>query len=94
MNYEILDNFEAAIGTSYKGRIKATYYALEQKLGKPLKDRDGNVNWIIRFEDGTIATIYNWCNAGSVYDLDTWHVGGFNKDALFNVMDIFIDLLK
>ena len=88
MNYEVLDNFDAIIGTSYKGRIKSSYYILENKFGEPLRDEDGNVNWIIKFEDGTVATIYNWHDAGSVYDIDTWNVGGFEKTALFNVLDI------
>ena len=90
-----------ANGTHLQGYVDANYAQLLGKLGKP-HDGDGyktDWEWNIEFEDGTVATIYNWKN-GPNYGGDfleitpdmirEWHVGGFNSEALENVKRILL----
>lgn len=73
-------------GTHLQGYVQANYKDLVAAFGKPM-DGDGikvDAEWNIQFDDGTIATIYNWKN-GLAYmsdlGLDTeritdWNIGG------------------
>jgi len=86
-------------GTCLQGYISANYYDLVQLFGEP-NEGDGykiDAEWDIEFDDGTIATIYNYkngfnyCGNGGMPmdDIKNWHVGGFTKQALINVQDLF-----
>ena len=77
-------------GTSLQGYIRAYYHQLVEVFGEPDGGGDKTtVEWCLEFEDGTIATIYDW----KEYDTPTgrydWHIGGKNKDAVYAVMDAF-----
>ena len=81
-------------GTCLQGFLNSDYQFLRELLGKP-HDGDGykvDWEWSIEFEDGTVATIYNWKSGpNSGYDtlgpgqITEWTVGGFNQQALDNV---------
>jgi hypothetical protein len=55
------------------------------------------VEWAIQFEDGTIATIYDW-KEGDCYHgegqgthfskVTEWHIGGFNDKAELRVLEV------
>ena len=75
-------------GTHLQGYIRADYAALVKAFGKP-HDGDGykvDWEWDILFEDGTVATIYNWKN-GPNYGYEgvgpsaimEWNVGGHSN---------------
>ena len=81
-------------GTHRQGYVYADYEQLLGLLGKP-HDGDGykvDWEWCIEFEDGEIATIYNWKSGPNFgcYDvgpgqIKTWNVGGFSQQALTNL---------
>ena len=81
-------------GSHRQGYIQADYERLLGLFGKPT-DGDGykvDWEWCIEFEDGEIATVYNWKSGPNFgyYDvgpgqIKTWNVGGFNQRALANL---------
>jgi hypothetical protein len=90
-------------GSCLQGEIKATYEELRTLFGKPCEG-DGykvDAQWVIRFADGTLSTIYNWkdglnyCgDAGTpVEDITEWHVGGMATASLDQVV-ITLDLFR
>lgn len=77
--------------TSLVGYIDANYAELCSLFGQPEEEVCDKVDWewIIRFNDGTIVTIYNWKNGpGYGYystravNINHWHVGGHDARAL------------
>lgn len=90
-------------GSCLQGYINASYSELRELFGEPT-DGDGykvDAEWDLRFDDGTVATVYNWkdgpnyCGeAGTpVQEIREWHVGGNTKKALDSVQ-IAIDLFR
>jgi hypothetical protein len=88
----------AANGTSLQGSMNVSYSRLVEVFGKPHSKGDGykvDAEWCLRFDDGVIATIYNYKNGpnyndgvGSVEDIRDWHVGGKSSRAYTNVIEI------
>lgn len=82
-------------GTGLVGYVYTTYEELVKTFGEPITygefDSDGKVSveWVIAFEDGTIATVYDW----KQYELGTpkggydWHIGGKDDNAVELVKD-------
>ena len=73
----------AAAGTGLVGHVTTTYDDLVKAFGKP--DRDGDkctAQWIIQFDDGTVATIYDWKEPETPKAAYNWHVGGKNHAAV------------
>ena len=80
-----------ASGTSLQGYIVVSYDTLVELFGEPTEG-DGyktDAEWTIKWEDGTVTTIYNWKNGKNYnseeYDGDggtfteeivDWNVGG------------------
>jgi len=74
-------------GTSLQGYLTVSYADLVKKLGEPTENFDdfkSDAAWYIRWNDGVIATIYNWKN-GKNYcgsqglktkDILHWNIGG------------------
>ena len=85
-----------ANGTSLKGYVTTTFNKLKIAFGEPLVHiapsamEKVTIEWVIRFSDGTIATIYDWKGYGyqpapnEVYE---WHVGGHVASAVALVKD-------
>ena len=74
-------------GTCLMGHLDADYQLLVEKLGEPHYNGDAyktDAEWDIEFEDGTVATIYNWKDGKNycgdeglpIEDISEWHVGG------------------
>lgn len=87
MKYELESDFRSVAGTYLQGEMAISYASLVQLFGEPL-DGDGyktQAEWVIRFEDGTVATIYDW-KLGACYvgedegippqEILSWHIGG------------------
>ena len=58
------DNIDPT-GTSFRGYLKVSYADLVKKLGEPTDDFDdckSDAAWNIQWNDGMVATIYNWKN--------------------------------
>ena len=78
-------------GTSYKGSVKTFYSDLVDAFGEPtfdFKDDLDKVNceWNLRFDDGTVATIYDWKMSEVPMGLYDWHIGGRDYKAVDKVM--------
>ena len=82
----LFDNTFVGSGTSLMGMVCTSYDRLVEVFGEPTYDEpsgDGKVDveWNLRFVDGTEATIYNWkdydgglrCRTSEKYE---WHIGG------------------
>ncbi len=79
-------------GTSLQGYTKTTLRQLIEVFGEPEYYGDGDkvtVEWCLKFEDGTVATIYDWkryeLGTPELDDLMDWNVGGFSPVALATV---------
>lgn len=92
------------INTSYKGEIDISYDKLVKIFGNP-HHNDGyktEAEWMLKFKDGTIATIYDYKEGKSyngpsgkkVEDIRDWHIGGFSIAAVIRVKDAIKDFQK
>jgi hypothetical protein len=83
-------------GTCYQGTIKAGFGTLSHMLGKPeflVDNFKSDVQWVLTFDDGSVATIYNWKNGKNylgekgipIVQITNWNIGGHNERALKNV---------
>ena len=86
------------VGTSLQGEIKCFYKTLAKKFGVPDKG-DGykvDAEWVMQFEDGTVATIYNYKNGHNYLknegtpteEIIEWHVGGKSERAFELVKEV------
>ena len=79
-------------GTSLKGYVLTTYDNLVEIFGEPtfLGSEDGKTTaeWIIEFEDGLVATIYDWKMGETPMDLYEWHVGGNSVEVVKRIEDL------
>lgn len=90
-------------GTSLMGYMPAntTYMDLLDVFGEPMEG-DGykvDAEWQILFDDGTVATIYNYKNGKNycgddgldVCDMvgDDWHIGGVNGRCVSLLLSMF-----
>ena len=79
-------------GTSLQGYVDTTYKKLVDTFGEPTGNAGykTDAEWDLVFEDGTVATIYNYkdgrnYNGTSGYatkDITEWHIGGFDQSAV------------
>lgn len=80
-------------GTSLQGYVTCDYAKLVEVFGKPTygpDDRGDKVTceWCIEFEDGSVATIYDWKEYETPFGTYSWHIGGKNTRAAWNVQDL------
>ena len=90
--------YEKITGSYYMGLIGGdenplTYTRLCELFGSPMSGRDNksSCNWVLEFEDGLIATIYDYKSSKkylgedglSVNDMKSWHIGG-HDEVVFN----------
>ena len=78
-------------GTYLVGTVQTTYWDLVHALGEPIEGDGYKVDWMweAEFEDGTIATVYNWKNGPNYLgdegkgkdEIYLWHVGGKDGEA-------------
>lgn len=78
-----------AKGSCFQGYVSTTYNRLVELFGQPLgSSDDGKVQaeWIVKFENGCVATIYDWKRYGFCPTSNTtWHVGGCTEEAVESV---------
>lgn len=78
-------------GTSYKGVMRAYYHEIVAVFGEPDHGPNGRdldkvtCEWDLEFEDGTVATIYDWKEPETPFGLYEWHIGGKSYDAVDRV---------
>ena len=87
MNFEVKNNdYSVSNGTCLQGYIRADFDELVAAFGEPGNGDEykTDAEWIIEFNDGTVATIYNWkdgynyCGEDGlpVECITEWHIGG------------------
>ena len=77
-------------GTSLQGYMQAYYHQLVEVFGEPEGGGDKTtVEWCLSFEDGTVATIYDWKEYETPTGLYHWHIGGKNNLAVDRVISTF-----
>jgi len=97
-------NFDVEIiGSHGQGTIDATFAELKHCFGNPKGIHDDDkcdVEWNIKFADGTLACIYNWknglnyCGAEKglrLCQMEHFNIGGFNENAVKFVKAIVND---
>lgn len=97
---EVNDDSINTNGTHLQGYINCSYDDLTSVLGYPLEsgfdDYKSDAEWDIQFEDGMVATIYNWKNGKNycgedglnLCDMTQWNVGGRSKEVVERVMSL------
>ena len=85
-------------GTWLQGYIEAPFFVIKSFFGQPHEGDQYKVDaeWDIKFQDGTVATIYNWKNGKSyngptgdaVEDMCVWHIGGNSERAVELVQEV------
>jgi hypothetical protein len=101
MKYLIGRSIGVPDGSSLQGYLPpgTTYAQLVEVLGPPSDDGDGwkvDAEWLLLFEDGQVATIYNYKTgpnyndgAGRIEDVTDWHIGGLDANIVERVQEIF-----
>lgn len=80
-------------GTSFKGDFYAYYHEIVEIFGEP--DHGPNnfehdkvtCEWDLEFEDGTVATIYDWKEPETPMGRYLWHIGGKSYEAVDRVLE-------
>jgi hypothetical protein len=78
-------------GTSLRGYITTSYDELAEIFGEPdygPNDHSGDkvtCEWSLQFEDGTVATIYEWKHGYTPMDRCQWNIGGKSMDAVVRI---------
>lgn len=83
----------AGSGTSLMGYVDTTLETLINVFGEPQRWDDENekvtAEWTIIFEDGTVATIYDWkryeLGTPGMNEMYDWHIGGENIHAVSRI---------
>lgn len=81
-------------GTSLQGYIRADYDQLVKVFGKPVIGPDADEDkitceWQLEYEDGTVATIYDYKLRSTPYHMYEWHIGGYNTEVVHRVHKTF-----
>ena len=79
--------------TSFKGYIATTYAELAEIFGAPDYGPNADLDkvtceWCLKFEDGTVATIYDWKTQSTPMNEHCWHIGGHSEAAVDRVTDM------
>ena len=101
-NFETHNDIDIEVGgTCLQGYVDASFDTLVDTFGTPTIGDDYKTDWewVIKFDDGTVAAVYNWKNGPnycgeegySARDINNWHVGGFSRDAVENVLTALFD---
>jgi hypothetical protein len=87
--------------TVLQGEVSAGYSLLCKLFGQPcsLEGYKTDAEWLVEFEDGTVASIYNWKNGmnylGSegtpTEQITRWNVGGHDDRALELIKALLTD---
>jgi hypothetical protein len=79
-----------ANGTHLQGYMQAYYHQLVGVFGEPTDSGDKTTaEWCLQFEDGTVATIYDWKEYETPMGRYNWHIGGTSPQAVARVTRAF-----
>lgn len=80
-------------GTHLVGTMHTDYFTLRNIFGEPVRSESSydkvQVEWLIQFDDGVVATIYDWKEYENPAELVTdWHIGGRDPEVALRVKSI------
>lgn len=92
MNYTNLEDIMATNGTHLVDRVITDYFTIRNLFGEPQRF-DGmekvQVEWAIQFDDGKVATIYDWKEYTTPAEMVTdWHIGGHDPEVGLRIKSI------
>jgi hypothetical protein len=78
--------------TSLKGEFPITFAELVEIFGRPKYGPNADCDkttceWALTFEDGTVATIYDYKTPFTPMGEYEWHIGGHDAEAYTHVVD-------
>lgn len=78
--------------TGFKGDFAITYAELVEIFGQPDCGPNADMDkvtceWCLKFEDGTIASIYDYKTGRTPFDEYNWHIGGHSTAAYDRVVE-------
>ena len=81
--------------SSLKGEFPITYAELVEIFGRPNHGPNADLDkttceWMLEFEDGTKASIYDYRTSSTPMGEYEWHIGGYDAKAYTHVVDIII----
>jgi hypothetical protein len=81
--------------TSLKGEFPITFAELVEIFGRPKYGPNADLDkttceWALTFEDGTVATIYDYKTPFTPMGEYEWHIGGHDAKAYTHVVDTII----
>jgi hypothetical protein len=82
MKYTVTNDYRDSNMTGLVGYVNTTYARLVEVFGQPISgsaDCKVNSEWIIKFANGEVATIYDWKEPVTPTDDYNWHIGGNKK---------------
>ena len=95
MQVKVTNNYRDSNMTSLQGYVETTYDTLVAVFGEPLRGGDKTtVEWILKFEDGTVATIYDWKEYDTPMGEYDWHVGGNKRIAAALVQEVLDEKME
>ena len=80
-------------GACLQGYVVTNYDRLVEVFGKPTEGPNANIDdkvtceWCIQFEDGILATIYDWREFRTPMGEHRWHIGGLSLEAVYRVFE-------
>jgi hypothetical protein len=83
--------------TSLRGEIATTYGELVEIFGPPHSGPNADLDkvtceWRLKFEDGTVATIYDWKTGYTPRGVYDWHIGGYPDTRVVELVEETIEL--
>jgi hypothetical protein len=91
VTYTVTNNYRDSKNTCLQGYIKITYDQLVEAFGHPLGPCGyGKISaeWIIRFSDAEVATIYDYKMGKTPKDEYEWHIGGLSKKVVARIANM------
>jgi len=88
------DDLINVTGTHLLTTINLPFHKIAATLGDPIRfkpedDDKIRVEWDIKFQDGEVATIYDWKEyKRAPEDVTDWHIGGRSFEVVQRVYDI------
>ena len=83
--------------STLRGEFPITYAELVEIFGLPNVGPNADLDktsceWMIEFDDGVKASIYDWkCGRWTPMGEYEWHIGGHTQEAYNRVVDIIIN---
>lgn len=83
--------------TCLQGEVFTTRRKIQEAFGEPTSTEtsgDGKVTteWILVFDDGEVATIYDWkrydLGAPEMDEVEDWHIGGKSHEVVNRVLEL------